>query len=126
MRSIKEIFVIGHGPSSSHTMGPAFACDYILEKYKDDIKSIKVTLYGSLALTGKGHLTDYIIKETFKNINNDVIDALNIFCAGVFFKGQKNYYYTDENWWIEFIKKNSGKDLFEGNILYIKSKKNEF
>ncbi|MCF0107933.1 MAG: serine dehydratase, partial [Bacilli bacterium] len=57
MRSIKEIFIIGHGPSSSHTMGPAFACEYILNKYKD-VKKIDVTLYGSLAATGKGHLTD--------------------------------------------------------------------
>ena len=71
MRSIKEIFVIGHGPSSSHTMGPAFACDYILKKYKN-IAHIKVTLYGSLALTGKGHLTDYIIDLKLKNIPHEI------------------------------------------------------
>ena len=64
MRSIKEIFVIGYGPSSSHTMGPAKACEYILKEYKN-IKSITVTLFGSLALTGKGHLTDYIIDLKF-------------------------------------------------------------
>lgn len=73
MRSIKEIFIIGHGPSSSHTMGPAFACDYILKKYKDDIKSIKITLYGSLALTGKGHLTDYIIDKKMNDIPHQII-----------------------------------------------------
>ena len=67
MRSIKEIFVIGHGPSSSHTMGPAFACDYILKKYPD-AKFIKVTLLGSLALTGKGHLTDYIVDLKLKKV----------------------------------------------------------
>lgn len=67
MRSIKEIFVIGHGPSSSHTMGPAFACDYILKKYPN-ATFINVTLYGSLALTGKGHLTDYIIHLKLKQI----------------------------------------------------------
>lgn len=72
MRSIKEIFIIGHGPSSSHTMGPAFACDYILNKY-DDIKNIKVTLYGSLALTGKGHLTNQIIDLKFKDIPHEII-----------------------------------------------------
>lgn len=61
-RSIKEIFVIGHGPSSSHTMGPYFASQYIVNKYKSKgIKRIDVTLYGSLALTGKGHLTDEIL-----------------------------------------------------------------
>ena len=72
LRSIKEIFITGHGPSSSHTMGPHFACDYILKKYKD-IKYIKVTIYGSLALTGKGHLTDYIIDLSLKNYPHEII-----------------------------------------------------
>lgn len=67
MRSIKEIFVIGHGPSSSHTMGPAFACEYILKKYPN-AKFLNVTLFGSLALTGKGHLTDYIIHKKLNGI----------------------------------------------------------
>ena len=72
MRSIKEIFVIGHGPSSSHTMGPANACEYILKQYQN-IESIKVTLYGSLASTGKGHLTDYIIDLKLKDIKHKII-----------------------------------------------------
>lgn len=72
MRSIKEIFVIGHGPSSSHTMGPAFACEYILKKYPT-AKFINVTLYGSLALTGKGHLTDYIIHQKLKTVPHVVM-----------------------------------------------------
>ena len=72
MRSIKEMFVIGHGPSSSHTMGPAFACDYILKKYANP-KQISVTLYDSLALTGKGHLTDYIIDLKLKDIPHEII-----------------------------------------------------
>ena len=73
LRSIKEIFITGNGPSSSHTMGPHFACDYILKKYKDKgIKHIDVTLYGSLALTGKGHLTDYIIHVALKEYDHEV------------------------------------------------------
>lgn len=72
LRSIKEIFITGHGPSSSHTMGPYFACQYILKKYKD-IKSIEVTLYESLALTGKGHLTDYIINKALKDIKHKIV-----------------------------------------------------
>ena len=72
MRSIKEIFVIGHGPSSSHTMGPAFACEYILKKYPQ-AKFINVTLFGSLALTGKGHLTDYIIHQRLKSVPHVVM-----------------------------------------------------
>ena len=74
LRSIKEIFVIGHGPSSSHTMGPFNAAKYILDKYSSKgIKEIEVTLYGSLALTGKGHLTDYIISTAFKDIKHNII-----------------------------------------------------
>lgn len=72
MRSIKEIFVIGYGPSSSHTMGPAKACEYILEQYKD-IESVTLTLFGSLALTGKGHLTDYIVDLKLKDIEHKVL-----------------------------------------------------
>ncbi len=71
MRSIREIFVIGHGPSSSHTMGPGFASEYILKKYPHAAK-IVVTLFGSLALTGRGHLTDRIIDETLKDIPHDI------------------------------------------------------
>ena len=67
MQSIKNVFYIGHGPSSSHTIGPVNAVRYILETYKD-IQSVKVTLCGSLASTGKGHLTDYVIDKLLKNV----------------------------------------------------------
>ena len=74
LRSIKEIFVIGHGPSSSHTMGPYFATQRIVEKYKDkDIKNVEVTLFGSLALTGQGHLTDKIIELGLKDYKHQII-----------------------------------------------------
>lgn len=62
MKSLRELFRIGHGPSSSHTMGPRMAA----EKYKAfhaDAKAFRVTLYGSLAATGKGHLTDAAIYQ---------------------------------------------------------------
>ena len=72
MESIKNVFYIGHGPSSSHTTGPANAVNYILSTYKD-IQSIKVTLCGSLASTGKGHLTDYIIDKYLKDINHRIV-----------------------------------------------------
>ena len=67
MQSIKEVFYIGHGPSSSHTIGPYNATKYILNKYQN-IKDIKITLFGSLASTGKGHLTDYVLDKALKNI----------------------------------------------------------
>lgn len=76
MKSIRDLYIIGHGPSSSHTMGPGFACDYILNKYHQ-IKQIKVILYGSLALTGKGHLTDYVIKEKLKNYPVEILFDLH-------------------------------------------------
>ena len=72
MQSIKNVFYIGHGPSSSHTIGPTNAVRYILETYKG-IENIKVTLCGSLASTGKGHLTDYIIDLKLKNIPHEII-----------------------------------------------------
>ena len=71
MRSIREVFYVGYGPSSSHTIGPYNATKYILEKYPN-IKDIKVTLFGSLASTGRGHLTDYIIKKALKDIPTTV------------------------------------------------------
>ena len=64
MDSLKELYKIGCGPSSSHTMGPQRASVYFLNKNKD-ASEYRVTLYGSLAATGVGHLTDYIIEKTF-------------------------------------------------------------
>ena len=66
MESIKEIYKIGHGPSSSHTMGPRKAAEQFLAKNKT-AHHFEVTLYGSLAATGKGHLTDKAISESFKD-----------------------------------------------------------
>lgn len=62
MYSIKEIYRIGNGPSSSHTMGPKHAAELFLEQNRNS-KSFNVTLYGSLAATGKGHLTDAAILD---------------------------------------------------------------
>ena len=62
MESIKEIYRIGNGPSSSHTIGPKKAAEIFKSKYPD-AKSFNVTLYGSLAATGKGHLTDIALTQ---------------------------------------------------------------
>ncbi|MDX9748592.1 MAG: L-serine ammonia-lyase [Paludibacter sp.] len=64
MESIKSIYRIGNGPSSSHTMGPKKAAEIFNLKHKDAV-SFKVHLYGSLAATGKGHFTDVAITEAF-------------------------------------------------------------
>lgn len=64
MKSIRDIYKIGKGPSSSHTMGPFKAVRHYLEHH-EDTHHLHVTLYGSLAATGRGHLTDIAIKEAF-------------------------------------------------------------
>jgi L-serine dehydratase len=60
MQSIKELYRIGNGPSSSHTMGPAKAAALYADRHHN-ARGFAVTLYGSLAATGKGHLTDEAI-----------------------------------------------------------------
>ena len=64
MKTIKEIYKIGKGPSSSHTMGPYKAVTSYMENHPEADR-LHVTLYGSLAATGKGHLTDAAILEAF-------------------------------------------------------------
>lgn len=64
MRSIKEIYRIGRGPSSSHTMAPSYACKKALDE-AEGAERFEVTLFGSLAKTGRGHRTDYAIEQTF-------------------------------------------------------------
>ncbi len=63
MKSLRELYKIGRGPSSSHTMGPERACNFCKNKYKD-ADCYRVVLYGSLAKTGEGHGTDRVIIET--------------------------------------------------------------
>jgi len=72
MESVREIFKVGHGPSSSHTMGPRKAAGLFLEKYPD-AGSFRVTLYGSLAATGKGHLTDQALLSVFKGKTTQIL-----------------------------------------------------
>ena len=62
MYSLKELYRIGHGPSSSHTMGPRNAATQFLNLHTEAVR-FEVTLYGSLAATGKGHMTDQAILE---------------------------------------------------------------
>ncbi|WP_416210020.1 L-serine ammonia-lyase, iron-sulfur-dependent, subunit alpha [Anaerolinea sp.] len=62
MKSIRELYRIGHGPSSSHTMGPRRAAE-IFRRRNPTAEKFRVVLYSSLAATGKGHLTDVAIRE---------------------------------------------------------------
>ncbi len=62
MESLKELYKLGNGPSSSHTMGPSKAATLFFAQNKDADR-FSVTLYGSLSKTGKGHLTDKAITD---------------------------------------------------------------
>ena len=65
MKSLREIYRIGKGPSSSHTMGPQKAAQLYLKQHPE-AEAFRVTLFGSLAATGKGHMTDVAIKEVLE------------------------------------------------------------
>ncbi len=67
MYSLRELYKIGKGPSSSHTMGPNNAARLFGERHTDAAR-FEVTLYGSLAATGKGHMTDLAILEVLEPI----------------------------------------------------------
>lgn len=108
MKSLKELYRVGKGPSSSHTMGPQRAAKLFQERCPN-ASYYEVTLYGSLAATGKGHMTDVAIEEvlrphktvniiwqpqTFlpyhpngmkfvgKDLNGDIIDEWTVYSIG--------------------------------------------
>ncbi|PKQ65117.1 L-serine ammonia-lyase [Labilibaculum filiforme] len=72
MESIKELYRIGYGPSSSHTMGPRKAAEQFLLRHSK-AERFEVTLFGSLAATGKGHLTGVAIEKVFEGKNLNLI-----------------------------------------------------
>ncbi len=72
MKSVRNIYKKGIGPSSSHTMGPAFAALDFRKKYPD-ADSIKAELFGSLAKTGKGHGTDRAISSSLSPVPTEIM-----------------------------------------------------
>ena len=85
MKSIKDVYKIGKGPSSSHTMGPFKAVRHYLDSHEDTDR-LHVTLYGSLAATGKGHLTDTAIQEAFETwcfTDKETLECKNRRCGDV-------------------------------------------
>ena len=72
MKSIREIYKIGKGPSSSHTMGPERAALQFLKEYPDAAR-YQVILYGSLNKTGVGHGTDSVLRETLGPDKTEII-----------------------------------------------------
>ena len=72
MESLRELYKVGRGPSSSHTIGPERACLAFKRKHPDADR-FQVTLYGSLSLTGKGHGTDAVIQKTFSPTPTEIV-----------------------------------------------------
>ena len=72
MKSIREIYKIGKGPSSSHTMGPERAARLFKER-NPGADAFKVILYGSLSATGVGHGTDRVVKEVLSPIPTEIV-----------------------------------------------------
>ncbi len=117
MESLRELYKIGRGPSSSHTMGPERACKNFLSLYPD-ADSYKVVLFGSLSQTGKGHGTDTVVKKTFapkevEVVFSDIISGLphpntmDIYTVVDGVEGNK----------IRFLSVGGGKVVAEGNTL---------
>ena len=73
MKSLTELFRIGQGPSSSHTMGPRKAAEIYLQRHSQENGRFRVTLYSSLAATGKGHLTDFAIAQVLGEEKTDFV-----------------------------------------------------
>ena len=71
MKSIRDVYKIGKGPSSSHTMGPERAARLFLSKYPD-AETYRVVLYGSLSKTGRGHGTDRVLYEVLGRERTEV------------------------------------------------------
>ena len=72
MKSITDVFKIGLGPSSSHTMGPEKAARLFFSE-NPEIDYVKIVLYGSLAKTGRGHHTDIAVQKPFDNIKTEIV-----------------------------------------------------
>ena len=72
MKSIRDIYKIGKGPSSSHTMGPERAARLFLSRYPQADR-FQVTLYGSLSKTGVGHGTDRVLRDTLGQSRTEVV-----------------------------------------------------
>ena len=75
IRSVLETFKVGAGPSSSHSIGPQRASKAFLARLPERPSAIRVTLFGSLAETGKGHLTDQTIQQALLPVPEDFPDA---------------------------------------------------
>lgn len=101
MITLKELYRIGYGPSSSHTMAPRKAATLFLERNPKAVR-FEVTLYGSLAATGKGHMTDKAILDVLDEPRTTIIWKPKTFLPyhpnGMKFQGFDAEGHITENW----------------------------
>lgn len=106
MESIKKIYKRGYGPSSSHTMGPYNAAKQFKEEHSDAAR-LRVTLYGSLALTGKGHRTDMAVAKGAEPLPIDILwrpdTVLPFHTNGMYFEALDAEGHTTGDWTIYSI-----------------------
>ena len=117
MESLREIFRIGKGPSSSHTMGPQRAAIIFAERYPEAAR-FAVTLYGSLAATGKGHMTDKAIIDVLKQIAPvEIVWEPSVFLPyhpnGMLFRAYNNSQDLLDEWTVYSV---GGGALSEGKV----------
>ena len=72
MRSIRDLYKVGKGPSSSHTMGPERAARIFLQE-NPGAERFEVVLYGSLSKTGVGHGTDRVLRDVLGAARTSVV-----------------------------------------------------
>ncbi|MCQ2095665.1 MAG: L-serine ammonia-lyase, iron-sulfur-dependent, subunit alpha [Bacteroidaceae bacterium] len=121
MDSIREIYKIGYGPSSSHTMGPNKAAEIFRRKHPE-CRRFRVTLYGSLAATGKGHMTDKAICKGLSPAEVEFVWradlVLDYHTNGMLFESQDDEGRVTDSWTVFSVGGGSlseGKD--EGELL---------
>ena len=117
MKTLKELYRIGIGPSSSHTMGPRNAAEQFLARHPE-AKSFEVTLYGSLAATGKGHMTDRAILDTLEphapvNLKWEPQFFLPFHPNGMLFKSKNEHGKVTDEWTVYSV--GGGALAEEGN-----------
>jgi L-serine dehydratase len=119
MQSIRELYKIGFGPSSSHTIGPVRASGIFRNK-NPKIENFKVTIYGSLAATGKGHHTDIAIEKALFPKEVEIIwkpdEELPLHPNGLFFQALNENNSVVDEWTVYSI---GGGDLKDSNGILI-------
>lgn len=117
MKSLKELYRIGIGPSSSHTIGPRLAAETYLKQHPD-AQGFRVTLYGSLAATGKGHLTDFAIQQVLGQNRTELIWCPDIVLPfhpnGMKFEVRKNNGDFQDEWTVYSV--GGGALVEEGKV----------